>query len=88
MSRLIKVGGLVAAACWNRGNKSLDHSFHGLVKRPHRELARDGGNLHGDVIHVRTGNKGRNPRQTAIGFLIAQNCLAQEVNVQAVAVSP
>ena len=54
----------------------------GLVERPRAVRGGGGGDLDRDVVHVRTLDQRADPVQAALGLLLAQDGLAEQVDVQ------
>ncbi len=57
----------------------------GLVERPHRELAHDARHLDRHVVDVVAGEELVGAAQAAVGLVLAEHGLAEEVEVEAVA---
>ncbi len=63
--------------------QALDDLVDGLVERPHRQLRDDARHLDGDVVHVVAGEQLARAREAARGLLLAEDGLAEQVEVEA-----
>ena len=70
-----------AARCEQRG-ELLDDVLHGLVEGPGGVRGHGGGDLDGDVVDVRAGQQGVGSLEPAGGLVLAEDCLAEEVDVE------
>jgi len=64
------------------------HAVHGVTERHQVDLAEDGGHLHRDVLDVVAGQERQVSLQAAGGFALAQDGLAEEIQVEPDAVTP
>ena len=87
----VEVDELRAAGCLRprrelvERRERADDLLHGLVERPHRQLADHAGHLDRDVVHVVAGEEVVGALEAPTGLVLAEDSLAEEVQIQAVA---
>ena len=78
------VAGLLGRGGLVQRQQPLDHTIRGAVEAPVGQLRHHGGDLEGDVVHIRAVQQVLGVLQVLLGFLFAEHLLAQEVDVEAV----